>query len=150
MKNKRHDKILSIIENEIIETQEELTEKLKQEGIFVTQATVSRDIKQMKLIKVMTVGGKSRYAAYSDPQNDITSKFLTVFKQSHISSDYAGNMVVVKTFPGMAPAAAAVIDSLDIREIVGTIAGDDTIMMVCRNESIAEGITMKLVKMSKN
>ena len=150
MKSKRYDKILSIIKNEIIETQEELTEKLKAEGIFVTQATVSRDIKQLNLIKVMTAGGKSRYAPYSDKQNDITTKFLTVFKQSHISSDYAGNMVVVKTFPGMAPAAAAVIDSLVMHEIVGTIAGDDTIMMVCRNESIAEGIAMKLDKLSKN
>ena len=149
MKYNRHAKILEIIESNIIETQEEIAEKLKEMGMDVTQATVSRDIKELRLIKVMTEDGKYRYASMSQGESSISEKLHTIFIQAYASSDYANNMVVVKTLPGMAQAAASAIDSLRWSEIVGTIAGDDTIMIVCRAEKIAEELVNKFNRMVK-
>lgn len=149
MKYNRHAKILEIIEKYVIETQEELADKLKELGMDVTQATVSRDIKELRLVKVMTEDGRYKYASMSHAENPISNKLLTVFIESFISCDYANNIVVVKTLPGMAQASASAIDALKWNEILGTIAGDDTIMIVCRAEKIAEGLVEKLSKLTK-
>ena len=149
MKNNRHERLISIIENNDVETQEELAELLRVDGINVTQATVSRDIKKLKLVKIMTRSGKCKYVTYNERLRDMDDKFLIIFRESYLSCDHAANIVVVKTLAGMAQAAAAAIDSLEMNEIVGTIAGDDTIMMVCRTESIAENIFGKLVKITE-
>ena len=149
MKYSRHAKILEIIENNVIETQEELAEKLKESGVDVTQATVSRDIKELRLVKVMTEDGRYRYAQMSQSENMLTNKLITIFAESFVSCDYANNIVVIKTLPGMAQAAASAIDSLKWSEIVGTIAGDDTIMIVCRAEKIAEELVNRFNRMTK-
>ncbi|MCR4434277.1 MAG: arginine repressor [Clostridiales bacterium] len=148
MKYNRHSKILEIIEKYEIETQEEIAEKLKEMGMDVTQATVSRDIKELRLIKVMAEDGRYKYAPFSKTENVTSNKLLTIFSEAYVSSDYANNIVVIKTLPGMAPAAASAIDSLRWPEIVGTIAGDDTIMIVCRAEKIAEELVNKFSKLA--
>jgi len=149
MKYNRHAKILEIIEQYVIETQEEIAEKLKELGMEITQATISRDIKELRLIKVMAEGNRYRYAPFSKNENIISNKLMNIFIESYVSSDYANNIVVVKTLSGMAQAAAAAIDSLKWPDIVGTIAGDDAIMIVCRAEKIAEDLVNKFNKMVK-
>jgi transcriptional regulator of arginine metabolism len=134
MKYQRHAKILELIEKEAIETQEELAERLRQLGFNLTQATVSRDIKELKLIKTMSEDGRSRYAVLDREGMNVSDKLNSIFAQSFVSSDHAGNIVMVRTLPGMAQAAAFALDSLKWPEIVGTIAGDDTIMILCRTE----------------
>ena len=149
MKYSRHAKILELIEKYHIETQEELAEKLKEQGMDVTQATVSRDIKELRLIKVMVDDAHYRYAPISHNEGTITNRLMTIFTESFVRCDYANNIVVVKTLPGMAQASASAVDTLKWTEIVGTIAGDDTIMIVCRAEKIAEELVNKLSKMIK-
>jgi transcriptional regulator of arginine metabolism len=136
-------KFLELIESYDIETQDELVEKLKEQGMEVTQATISRDIKELRLVKVMTNGGKAKYTAMNSDTGVLSEKLLTILRGGYVSSDYANNILVVKTLPGMAPAVASAIDSLGWSEIVGTIAGDDTIMVVTRAERIAEEIQGK-------
>jgi transcriptional regulator of arginine metabolism len=150
MKYSRHAKILEIIDNNIIETQEELAEKLRELGMEVTQATVSRDIKELRLVKVMMEDGRYRYAPITQMEGVFSNKLMNIFIQSFVSSDYANNIVVVKTLPGMAQAAASAVDSMKWAEIVGTIAGDDTIMIICRAEKIAEELVNKFSRMAKN
>ncbi|PYG86828.1 ArgR family transcriptional regulator [Ruminiclostridium sufflavum DSM 19573] len=149
MKYNRHAKILEIIDNNAIETQEELAEKLKEQGVDVTQATVSRDIKDLRLIKVLSSDGRYKYATLSHTENQISSRLTTILTEAYVSSDYANNIVVVKTLSGMAQAAASAIDSLKWEEILGSIAGDDTLIIVCRAEKIAEEIVNKFNKMIK-
>jgi transcriptional regulator of arginine metabolism len=149
MKYSRHAKILEIIEKSVIETQEEIAEKLKELGFDVTQATVSRDIKELRLIKVMTEDGRYKYAPFTQSENTISNKLLNIFSESFVSSDYANNIVILKTLPGMAQACASAIDSLKWTEIVGTIAGDDTVMIICRAEKIAEELVNRFNKMVK-
>jgi transcriptional regulator of arginine metabolism len=149
MKYSRHAKILEIIDRYEIETQEELAEKLREHGMEVTQATVSRDIKELRLVKVMNIDGKYKYSSVVHSDNVTSNKLLKVFSESYVHSDYANNIVVVKTLPGMAQAAASALDSLKLNEILGTIAGDDTIMIVCRAEMIAEELVDKLKKLSR-
>ncbi|HHW30488.1 MAG TPA: arginine repressor [Clostridiaceae bacterium] len=144
MKYSRHAKILELIENYDIETQEELVEKLKEHGMEVTQATISRDIKELRLVKVMNSEGKYKYSTMVGSVNVASNKLLKVFSESYVNSDYANNIVVVKTLPGMAQAAASALDSLKLDEILGTIAGDDTLMIVCRAEKIAEELSERL------
>mgnify|MGYP000889431437 FL=1 len=149
MKNKRQAKILEIIENEIIETQEEIAQRLKDAGMDVTQATISRDIKELRLIKVMTADGRYKYAPFSKTENVLLNRLMTIFSESYVSCDYANNIIVVKTLPGMAQASASAIDSLKRSEIVGSIAGDDTVFIVCRNEKIAHDFVDRLKKLAK-
>ena len=132
MKYNRHAKILEIIENYDIETQDELVAKLKEHGMDVTQATVSRDIKELRLVKVTSSDGRARYKAMSNDTGVISDRLLTILREGYVSSDYANNILVVKTLPGMAQAVASAVDSLGWPEVVGTIAGDDTIMVVTR------------------
>jgi transcriptional regulator of arginine metabolism len=149
MKYNRHAKLLEIIDNNVIETQEELADKLKEQGMDVTQATVSRDIKDLRLIKVMSSDGRYRYATFSQTENQVSTRLTTILNEAYVSSDYANNIVVVKTLSGMAQAAASAIDSLKWQEILGSIAGDDTLIIVCRAEKIAEEIVNKFNKMIK-
>lgn len=132
MKTSRHAKILELIKKNDIGTQEELSERLEQEGYQVTQATVSRDIRELKLTKVALDNGKQKYAVLPETNQDMTQKFVRVFKDGFISMDMAQNILVIKTVSGMAMAVAAALDAMDCHEIVGSIAGDDTIMCAVR------------------
>lgn len=125
----RQRKILEIIENYDIETQEELLNFLKKTGIEITQATISRDIKELRLVKVLTGYGKYKYAVVEDQLEGATERLITIFRNSVIGFDVAGHILVVKTLPGAAQICASAIDSLKIDGIVGTIAGDDTIFI---------------------
>lgn len=139
MKELRHSKILEIISENNIQTQEELIAGLSKEGFSVTQATVSRDIRELKLVKVSMGGNEYKYATSSHEDIKISAKYRNILKETMLSVDYACNTVVVKTYPGMAQAAAAAIDNMDMDEIVGSVAGDDTILIVMRtNESAVE------------
>jgi transcriptional regulator of arginine metabolism len=149
MKYNRHAKILEIIDSNEMETQEELAEKLREQGMEVTQATVSRDIKELRLVKVLSGDGRYKYASITKSDNFFSDKLLTIFVQSFVSSDYANNIVIVKTLPGMAQASASAIDAMKWEEVVGTIAGDDTIMIVCRAEKIAEELVNRFGRITK-
>lgn len=149
MKISRHAKILEIIERHPIETQEELAEELKKSGYNITQATVSRDIKELKLVKVLDENGIYKYASLKEQDSMLSERLVKVFAESVLSVDYAGNIVVVKTFSGAANAAAETIDVLDFKEMVGTIAGDDTIFILVRNQENVEVIIDRLKKMMK-
>ncbi|HAE44703.1 MAG TPA: arginine repressor [Lachnospiraceae bacterium] len=140
MKNARHEQILLLIEQYEIETQEELAERLTEAGFTVTQATVSRDIRQLQLRKVTSSSGKLRYTVGSVGNADLSQKYKRVLEDAFVSAEYAGNLVVIRTVSGMAMAAAAAIDSLDWREVLGCIAGDDTIMVAVRTEEAAPEI----------
>lgn len=132
MKNKRQQKILELIVRYEIGTQEELMQKLRAVGFDVTQATVSRDIREMKLTKIET-HGKLHYVALRESDEDVKEKYERVFRDGFISMDNAVNILVIKTVSGMAMAVAAALDSMHFNEIVGTIAGDDTIMCAVRS-----------------
>ena len=132
MKNKRQKKILELIVRYEIGTQEELMERLRESGFDVTQATVSRDIREMKLTKVET-HGKLHYVAFRETDEDMKEKYERVFRDGFVSMDNAQNILVIKTVSGMAMAVAAALDSMEVNEIVGSIAGDDTIMCAIRS-----------------
>ena len=132
MKNDRLSKILEIISKDIIQTQEELADYLNSEGYQVTQATVSRDIKQLNLIKIPVGDGRQRYAVHEDHSAKIDEKYVNVLKTGFKSMDMAQNILVIKTISGMAMAVAASLDSLQFPQIVGCIAGDDTVMCAIR------------------
>ncbi|MDO4477778.1 MAG: arginine repressor [Lachnospiraceae bacterium] len=144
MKNARHQQILELIRNEDIETQEELAERLKENGFQVTQATVSRDIRQLELKKVPYMGGKSRYMVSPGGITALSSRYARVLKDAYVSLDISLNIAVIKTVSGMAMALAAALDSLDWQEILGCIAGDDTVMCVLRSPNDAEILRQKL------
>ncbi len=132
MKVDRHSKIVELIGKYQIETQEELAEYLKQEGYNVTQATVSRDIRELKLTKVPTEDGHQRYAIMQGAR-EFSEKYLRILRDSYVSMDMAQNILVIKTSPGMAMAAAEALDVLEYHEIVGCVAGDNTIFCAVRS-----------------
>ena len=132
MKTKRHSKIVELINAFDIETQEELAQKLEESGFVVTQATVSRDIRDLKLSKVVMANGKQKYSLMPK-QDGISEKYVRILREAFVSMDMAQNILVVKTVSGMAMAAAAALDSMQMSEIVGCIAGDDTIMAAIRS-----------------
>jgi len=135
MKNSRHKKIIEIIKYNVIETQEELAEKLNEEGFQVTQATVSRDIKQLNLVKIPAEdnSGRQRYAVHSSNGQELNEKFVRVLSDGFVSMDMAQNILVIKTVSGMAMAVAAALDALHISKMVGCIAGDDTVMCAIKS-----------------
>lgn len=145
MKKNRHQKMKELVEQYEIETQEELAERLKEAGFQVTQATVSRDIRELKLTKVPTGNGKQKYAIILHSDHFLSDKYIRVLKDGFISMDIAQNILVVKTVSGMAMAVAAAIDAMKLKEIVGSIAGDDTIMMALQSEKDAL-ITMENIR----
>ena len=133
MKTKRQRKIIELITNYDIETQEELAAQLVENGFNVTQATISRDIRELNLTKIATKGGKQKYAVQSSSDIVSNSKYMRVLNDGIITMDTAGNILVVKTVSGMAMAVAAALDAMQIKEILGCIAGDDTIMCVVKH-----------------
>lgn len=150
MKSKRHAKILELIAEFEIDTQEDLLGRLNENGFKVTQATVSRDIKELRLIKVQSAGGGYRYSTNSSRDNvDMSFKFHAVFSEAVNVIDYAENMVVIKCYVGMANAACAAMDSIRWEGVVGTIAGDDTIFCVMRTKSDAVAFADQLTKLLK-
>lgn len=133
MKTDRHERIIELISEQNIETQEDLANLLKKEGFKVTQATVSRDIRQLKLVKVSLKNGKQKYALNNNHADEMYSeKYIRVLKESFISMDSAQNILVIKTVSGMAMAAATAIDAMKFPGCVGSIAGDDTIMVAVK------------------
>ncbi|MBE6687895.1 MAG: arginine repressor [Ruminococcaceae bacterium] len=149
MKTKRHLKILELVRKYDVETQDALAELLIEEGYEVTQATISRDIKQLRLTKSATQDGKYVYAVSdNDDTETSTGKALGILRDTIKKIDVAQNILVVKTYSGMAQAAAAALDSLNYKEIVGSIAGDDTVMLIFRDNHTANDFMEKLMKMS--
>ena len=133
MKLERQSKILELIVKNEIGTQEELTARLEEAGFVATQATVSRDIREMKLTKVADGTGKLRYVSFRTTEEDMNEKYIRIFLDGFVSMDNAQNMLVIKTVSGMAMAVAAALDHMDFPEIVGSIAGDDTVMCAIRS-----------------
>lgn len=148
MKNARHQKILELIGQHSIDRQEELLAHLKDAGFDVTQATVSRDIRELRLIKTSSGDGGYRYMAASGmPKSTHTpSRFETIFRESVLRVDYAGHTVLVKCYTGMANAACEVFDAMVWSDVVGTLSGDDTFFVLMRTENAAEAITKEIRK----
>lgn len=144
MKSGRHAKILEIISEYPVETQDEIISRLKDAGYKATQATISRDIKDLRLVKTLGSDGKYRYTSDANRSSDLRNNFLQFFSTSVISVDSAQNIVVIKTLSGMANAVCAAMDSTDNSSIVGTIAGDDTIFVACRTTESADALTQSL------
>lgn len=138
MKSQRQAKILEIISNKNIETQEQLLAELQMEGFRGTQATISRDIKELRIVKELTSLGTYRYTiSASDLGSSFSARLNTIFRECVISFDYAQNIIVVRTLPGLASAAGSAIDAMNLNTIVGTLAGDDTVMIVMRDTNAA-------------
>ena len=144
MKVKRQSKILELIKTYEIDTQEALAEKLNEEGFNVTQATVSRDIRELNLTKVSVGLGKQKYAFISSANVEINEKLKRIFKDSVISIDYSGNMIVIKALNGMAMAVGTALDAMDNEEVMGCIAGDDTVFCVIKHEDMVIKIIERL------
>ncbi|MBQ8731889.1 MAG: arginine repressor [Oscillospiraceae bacterium] len=136
MKTKRHAKILELIGQFEIDTQEELLRRLRMEGFEVTQATVSRDIKELRLIKTQASSGRYRYTAQAPSPSNETARFYSIFTEAAVDVDFAGYTAVVKCHTGMAQAACASLDAMHMKGVVGTIAGDDTIFVLLRTEAL--------------
>lgn len=147
MKKTRQKLILELIDSCPVATQEDLLVKLAERGYDVTQATVSRDVKELRLIKTLGEDGEYRYSVEKATTEDTASKFNAIFSESVISIDYAGHMCVLHCYAGLASAACAAIDSMNIKEVLGTIAGDDTIFVLCRDEKDACTLTGTIEKM---
>lgn len=146
MKTRRQAKILELIQRNDVETQEELSTYLVREGFQVTQATVSRDIRELKLTKIAMDNGKQKYAVITDADSGMMEKYARVLREGFISMDLAKNIVVIKTVSGMAGAVCAAIDAMKFQEMVGSIAGDDTIICIIRDDEEAIKIMKKLRK----
>ena len=144
MKHARQEKILQIITENTVETQEQLIEKLTEAGFNVTQATVSRDVRELKLTKISCGFGVYKYVVSSRDSHSHSAKFLNMLKEMVTAVDHAGNLVVVKTYPGMAQAAAAALDSMEYPEIIGSIAGDDTVLLVIRSAEATRAFSLEL------
>ena len=140
MKRIRQEKMLELISKYEIDTQDELIDRLRENGFEVTQATVSRDIRELKISKMTTGKGTYRYVLPKQAAPSTGMKFNTALIDSLISVDYACNIVVLKTMPGLANAVAVGIDAMNLEQILGCVAGDDTIIIVSRGEDVAKGI----------
>lgn len=149
MKSSRHAKIVELIGKYDIETQEELAKGLVEAGFKVTQATVSRDIRELKLSKVATTGGRQKYALVQRNPVELTERFVRVLREGFESMDMAQNILVIKTVSGMAMAVAAALDSLEWSEVVGCIAGDDTIMCAIRSVEETKAVMDKIREIVK-
>ncbi len=147
MKSNRQGKILEIIDKYSVETQEELISRLRDAGFDVTQATVSRDIRELKLTKVLSVDGKYKYVLHKTGKLNTVPNYKSTLSASIISIEYAQNLIVIKTYPGMAQAIAAVLDSAHIKGIMGSVAGDDTIIVVVRDNAISASACEEIKKL---
>lgn len=138
MKSQRQAKILEIISKQNVETQEQLLALLQREGFRGTQATISRDIKELRIVKELTGAGAYRYAASSNEMAiSFSSRLNTIFRECMVSLDYAQNIVVLHTLPGLASAAGSAVDAMNFGSVLGTLAGDDTVMIVMRDTNAA-------------
>ena len=138
MKSQRQAKIIEIISTQNVETQEQLLSALQQEGFRGTQATISRDIKELRIVKELTSLGTYRYAASTNEVvGSFTARLNTIFKECVVSFDYAQNIVVIHTLPGLAAAAGSAVDAMNLSAVLGTLAGDDTVMVVMRDVNAA-------------
>lgn len=138
MKSQRQAKILEIISNQNIETQEQLLEALQTAGFRGTQATISRDIKELRIVKELTSLGSYRYTTSSNElSGTFSARLNTIFRECVVSFDYAQNIIVIRTLPGLASAAASAVDAMNMSAVVGSLAGDDTVMIVMRDVSAA-------------
>ncbi len=144
MKTSRQSKIIEIIQKNEVETQDELSALLEKDGFRVTQATVSRDIRELKLTKIPTAGGRQKYAVITDAPENLSQKYERVLREGFLSMDMAQNILVIKTVSGMASAVCAAIDAMKMREIVGSIAGDDTIMCAIRTVDDTYAVMKKI------
>ena len=149
MKNARQTAILSIIEQYDVETQEELASRLRDMGIVVTQATVSRDIKELRLLKVLSGKGGYKYATADKAEHGLSDRFVRMFVDSVLSITFAGNIIVIKTLSGSANVAAEAIDSMRWPEILGTMAGDNTILAIVHDEAEAAKTVDRFMEMLK-
>lgn len=147
MKSKRQQEILNIISSYEIETQEQLLEYLRDRGIHTTQATVSRDIKQLHLVKELTGGGIYKYVTSQRPSAGFEGRLRTIFREGVTSFDLAQNLVVIKTMPGLANAAGAAIDGMELPELVGSLAGDDTLLLIMRTTADAQDFCQEIREM---
>ena len=147
MKKRRHKLILDLIEQYDVGTQEELLALLRDKGYDVTQATVSRDVKELRLLKTLGANGVYKYTVENTKNTGYSGMFDALFQSAMTKVDYAGNICVIKCSPGLAGAACATIDSMNVHDIVGTIAGDDTIFMLCRTSEEAQGVAEALNRM---
>ena len=146
MKRRRHEKIIELIERYDIETQDELADRLIREGFQVTQATVSRDIRELRLSKVPGREGRQKYALLNRQEHQMAEKYVGILREAFVSMDCAQNILVIKTVSGMAMAAGAALDNIGWKEIVGCIAGDDTVMCVIRTSDDTAVIMKELEK----
>ncbi len=138
MKNQRQSKIMEIISNRNVETQEQLLQELQNAGFRSTQATISRDIKELRIVKELTSFGTYRYtASTSEVGGTFSSKLNTIFRECITNFDYAQNIIIVRTLPGLASAAASAVDAMNLSVVVGSIAGDDTVFIVMRDNNAA-------------
>lgn len=144
MKTNRQSKIIEIIQKNEVETQDELSALLEKDGFRVTQATVSRDIRELKLTKIPTARGRQKYAVITDAPENLSKKYERVLREGFLSMDMAQNILVIKTVSGMASAVCAAIDAMKMREIVGSIAGDDTIMCAIRTVDDTYAVMKKI------
>ena len=150
MKNDRQRRILEIVEREPIDTQELLQQRLLEQGVSCTQATISRDIKQLHLIKEPIGQGRYRYTASSQRSRlNAADKLRSIFRESIVSVDFAQNMIVIKTMAGLANAAAAALDGMNISDMVGSLAGDDTALLGMRDTESARGFCEEIHEMLK-
>ena len=143
MKSVRHDLRLDIIDKKDIETQEELAAELKARGVKVTQATVSRDIKELRLLKVLSENGGYKYATAERAEKGMSERFIRILAESVMTIESAVNLIVIKTISASAQAAAEAIDSLKWPELLGTIAGDNTILVIARSEEAVESVVSR-------
>ena len=148
MKNARQGEILNIIQTRDVDTQEQLLEELRQRGFSATQATISRDIKELRLVKELTGSGGYRYAL-SDRKvsSTVDTRLRNIFKEGVVSADVAQNIVVVRTMPGLASAACSALDNMDIPGMVGTLAGDDTGILIMRDNQSAQQFSSEIHKL---
>ena len=149
MKTIRQVAILDIIEKRDVETQEELADALRDRGIKVTQATVSRDIKELRLLKVLTPAGVYKYATADKAENGLTERFIRILTESVLSVASSNNLIVVKTLSGSANVAAEALDSLHWPEILGTLAGDNTILLIIYSNEDVPGVTARIKELMK-
>ena len=149
MKTVRQVAILDIIEKQEIETQEELASALNARGIRVTQATVSRDIKELRLLQVLTPSGKYKYATGDQADNNLTDRFIRMLAESLLSVSSANNLIVVKTLSGSANVAAEALDSMHWPEVLGTLAGDNTVLLIIRSNEETITVTSRIREMMK-
>ncbi len=146
---KRHEEILRIISEEEIMTQEELAARLRERGFDAAQATISRDIKTLSLVKMTAPDGKLIYRSLLKDDTEMPEKLIPVFRHAFVSCDHAGNLIVIKTLSGMANALASAVDSMPYQGILGSVAGDDAVLIVCKTENLAAEISAVLSRLAE-